>query len=224
MCIRDRAYRPVLFSELTPAATSDSIDQHLKDAKGFTSDLGIRGKIKNYFEYDLSGYYLIYNNKIGTIAQTNSLGQIYQFKTNLGQSHHRGFEGFLKLNLFAIFNKEKTLGDLELFASLAYNNAIYTKLKTTKVVNGTIETTELKNNRVEYAPRFINRFGLNYHYRFFTIGTLINWVDGVYTDAANTKEANSIATVGYLPSYWVMDASISFDILKDCLLYTSRCV
>lgn len=40
------AYRPVTFSELSPSATTETIDPNLKDASGFNADCGFRGTLK----------------------------------------------------------------------------------------------------------------------------------------------------------------------------------
>jgi Fe(3+) dicitrate transport protein len=41
-----QAYRPVLFSDITPPAVTDVIDPNLKDASGYNADLGYRGTFK----------------------------------------------------------------------------------------------------------------------------------------------------------------------------------
>ena len=56
-----QAYRPIQFANLQAPPTTDLIDQDLKDAKGFNFDIGYRGKVKNYLQFDLSGFYLQYN-------------------------------------------------------------------------------------------------------------------------------------------------------------------
>ena len=69
------------------------IDQDLKDAKGYNADLGYRGKIKNYLFFDAGIYYLQYNNRIGTIVQQRTDGSFYNYRTNVGNSSSKGFEG-----------------------------------------------------------------------------------------------------------------------------------
>ena len=48
------------------------IDPILKDERGFNSDIGIRGTIKNILYFDASLYYLYYNNRIGTTLETDT--------------------------------------------------------------------------------------------------------------------------------------------------------
>ena len=69
------------------------IDPILKDERGFNSDLGVRGKIKNIIYFDASLYYLYYKNRIGTTLQTDTtLFNTYQFRTNISKSRTLGLE------------------------------------------------------------------------------------------------------------------------------------
>jgi Fe(3+) dicitrate transport protein len=43
-----QAYRPMLYSDITPAASLDVVDPNLIDSKGFNADLGIRGNLNDY--------------------------------------------------------------------------------------------------------------------------------------------------------------------------------
>ena len=94
------AYRPVLFSVLTGNPTTDVIDQNLKDAKGYNIDLGWRGTVKEYLFFDVSGYFLQYNNRIGVIAQQRTDGTFYNFRTNIGNSSSKPA---IRLFIFSLF-------------------------------------------------------------------------------------------------------------------------
>jgi Fe(3+) dicitrate transport protein len=210
-----QAYRPVLFSDLTPTATTDSIGQNLRDAQGMNFDLGYRGKIKNWLEFDVSGFYMIYNNRIGTITQLTEEGKSYQLRTNLGNAHSRGAEAFVSFDPISLAKASTVYGSLKLWASVSYINAVYTKLSTTKVENGELVVTDLKNRKVENAPSFINRFGATYSYKFLALNYLVSWVDGAFADASNTILPNAAATTGFIPSYYVMDLNITMNFLKE---------
>jgi len=41
------------------------VDPNLKDEKGFSADIGFRGTIGEYLSYDLTGFLLSYNDRIG---------------------------------------------------------------------------------------------------------------------------------------------------------------
>jgi Fe(3+) dicitrate transport protein len=212
-----QAYRPVLFSDLTPGATTDSISQDLTDANGFNFDLGYRGKLKDWLEFDVSGFYVIYNNRVGTIAQQRENGTAYQLRKNLGNSHSRGAEIFISFDPLALSKVSSKLGNFKIWTSISYTNAIYTQLSSTKIEGGVVVTTDLSNKKVENAPEFTNRFGATYSYRFFEVNYVFHWVGGSYADATNQREPNAAATLGYIPSYYVMDLNLSMNFLKDRL-------
>jgi Fe(3+) dicitrate transport protein len=55
-----QAYRPIQFANLQAPPTTDVVDPDLKDSKGYNFDIGYRGKVKNYIQFDISGFYLKY--------------------------------------------------------------------------------------------------------------------------------------------------------------------
>ncbi len=209
-----QAYRPVLISDLTPPATTDVIDANLKDARGYNFDLGYRGKIKNYLNFDLDYFYVNYNNRIGTITQIDAANQRYQFRTNLGRSVSQGIEAYLEFDpTTAIFKKSK-VGYISIFASVAYIDATYRNFKTTSVANGQVVEGNLSGKRVENAPRKINRFGINYNKKSISVTWQLSDIGKAYADALNTEVANAAATTGVIPAYTVQDFSVSFKFLK----------
>lgn len=209
-----QAYRPVLISDLTPPATTDVIDQELKDAKGFNFDIGYRGKVSNFLNFDIDYFNLNYNNRIGTITQISN-GQSFQFRTNLGRSVSKGIEAYIEFDPVSAFMSSPKVGNLSLFASLAFIDARYRDFITTTVNNGQIVTGNLEGNRVENAPAQIHRFGATFAKKGFSITWQLSSVGEAYSDAANTKLANAAATTGLVPSYQVQDLSASLRFLKN---------
>jgi Fe(3+) dicitrate transport protein len=208
------AYRPVLISDLTPPATTDVIDPNLRDAKGFNFDVGYRGKVGNYLNFDVDYFFLNYDDRIGTLTQ-GSAGNFFQFRTNLGKSVSKGFEAYIEFDPFAAFIQNVKYGSLSLFASLAHVNASYRDFQVASVVNGQLTTTNLAGKRVENAPRSINRFGATYDKNLFSITWQLSYIGKAYADASNTVLPNSTATTGLIPSYQVQDLSASFKFLKN---------
>lgn len=209
-----QAYRPVLISDLTPPATTDVIDPELKDAKGYNLDIGYRGKVSNYLNFDIDYFNLNYNNRIGTITQITD-GRSFQYRTNLGRSVSKGFESYIEFDPVSAFMSSPKAGNLSLFASLAFIDATYRDFKTTSVTNGQITTGNLAGNLVENAPAQIHRFGATYAKKGFSITWQLSKVGETYADAANTEIANAAATTGLIPSYQVQDVSASFKFLKN---------
>lgn len=202
-----QAYRPVTFSELTPSATTEVIDPNLKDASGFNFDLGYRGSVKDYLNFDVGVFFLQYENRIGTISQNNST-----FKTNIGTSVSMGVESYIEFDPIKMLVENSKVGSLSLFASLSFIDAKYTKWNNPAIENDPAKS--IKDKRVENAPETIHRFGATYFLNRFSATFQLSKVGSVYTDAANTELPNTSGTTGKLSGYQVMDASVSYHFLE----------
>jgi Fe(3+) dicitrate transport protein len=202
-----QAYRPVLFSDLTANSITDVVDQNLKDAKGYNIDLGYRGRVKDYLFFDVSGFLLQYNNRIGLIAQQNLDGSFYNLRTNVGNSQSKGIEVLVEFNPIKAWLPSSTFGNVSLFASIALTDARYESLKVITRQGTSLVETNLKNNRVENAPKNIYRSGLTYSKKALTITAQYSYVSEAYSDANNTKTPTANGVNGLIPSYSVVDMS-----------------
>jgi Fe(3+) dicitrate transport protein len=210
-----QAYRPVLFSDVTPPSTTDVIDANLKDATGYNLDAGLRGSVSNWLSWDVSYYYLNYANRIGNLAQLNDNGSSYVFRTNLGTTTSTGLEAYGEIDFLALAGQDATFGNLSAFASVASIDARYQDFKITSVVAGAVTETNLKGNRVENAPNYIGRYGLRYSYHTVSVTWQYSQVSSQFTDATNTQKANVAATIGEIPAYSVQDLSASYQFLAS---------
>jgi len=217
-----QAYRPVLFSDITPPATTDVIDENLQDANGFNADLGYRGSFFDFINFDVSTFYIQYNNRIGTIRRfvdDDPAKATYQYRTNLGTSANKGIESYIDLNISNALEMNNEFGDLNLFASLAFINAEYVDFKTTSITgtapNIIIKEGNLKNNKVEFAPRQIHNIGLTYSLKGFSTTMQTRISSEVFSDATNTEIANSTGTIGKIDGYQVYDLSMEYKFLKN---------
>ena len=209
-----QAYRPVLISDLTPPATTDVIDQNLQDARGYNFDLGYRGNIGSFLTFDASFFYLNYADRIGTITQTAADGTRFQFRTNLGTSVSQGLEAYVEFDPITALVGNSSIGYIHLFASLAYVNAEYQDFKQTRISNGEIVVSNLAGNRVENAPRKINRYGATYRYKDFSMTWQLSDIGETFSDATNSEEPNAAATSGLIPAYAVQDLSAGYTYKK----------
>ena len=201
------AYRPVLFSDLSGNPTTDVIDQDLKDAKGYNIDLGYRGRIKDYLFFDVSGFLLQYNNRIGLIAQQKLDGSFYNLRTNVGNSRSNGLEALVEFNPVKAFTNNAKFGNLNFFASIALINAKYQSLKLITRQGSTLVENNLKNNRVENAPEKIYRMGVTYSRKQLTLTAQYSYVSAAFSDANNTRTPTANGTNGLIPSYQIVDIS-----------------
>ena len=117
-----QAYRPISYSELTPIGVTSKIDPNLEDAKGFNADLGYRGTVKNYLNFDIGLFYIAYDNRIGTILMDAGSSNPYTLRTNVANSVHKGLESYVEFNLLKYLNSHSKKG-LNIFNSLALINA-----------------------------------------------------------------------------------------------------
>ncbi|MBI1837486.1 MAG: TonB-dependent receptor [Flavobacteriia bacterium] len=188
-----QSFRPITYSDLTPFGTIAKIDPNLKDASADNLDFGIRGKLKNIVNFDFSLFYLNYKNKIGTVF-TDGIA----LRTNTGSSLHQGVETYIEINLLDGIIKSKAFGKLSVYNSYAYVNAQY--------VSG-----EFKGNQVEYAPKNIERVGLNYKLKNFSMNVQYSYTASSFGDASNAIFAED-ALSGIIPSYSLVDCSASYKV------------
>lgn len=197
-----QAYRPVDYAQLVPLGTVSKVDPNMKDPKGWNADLGIRGNIQQFFNYDIGLFYLSYNNRIGLVSKTDENGLPYTLRTNLDKSLHKGIESYVELNITRALQVSKSMGDLSIYNSLAYTRARYVK-------------GIYKGNQAEYAPEVINRIGITYTKKIVTSSFQFSNQSKAYGDAANT-ERSSNPIIGRIPGCSVVDwsMSISYNKLK----------
>ncbi len=194
-----QAYRPIQFANLQAPPTTDIIDENLRDANGYNIDLGYRGKIKDLLQFDVTGYYLKYNNRIGAITPS---GTSYRLITNVGNSSSKGFEGFMELNVLR-FISPAAKSEIKFFTAYSFTDARY---------NEDYKDENIKGKQIENAPRHIVRSGVTFNYKCLTVTQQFSYVDACYSDAGNTKLPNANGQTGVIPSYHIFDLSAGFKI------------
>lgn len=197
-----QAYRPIQFANLQAPPTTDVIDPNLKDAKGYNVDLGYRGKVKNFLQFDVSGYYLLYQNRVGTITPT---GTTYRLVTNVGNSISKGFEGFIEFNPVKAFTTNKVT-DVMVFASYSYTDASY---------SSDHKDAATKGKNVENAPKNILRTGISAGYKSILITGQVSYVGESFSDANNTATPTANGQNGLIPAYTVADLTATYKFSKN---------
>ncbi|MDW8075883.1 MAG: TonB-dependent receptor [Bacteroidota bacterium] len=194
-----QSWRPAQFSELFPNDPSIAVDPALRSSRGVSTDVGLRGTIAAVVSFDISGFYLYYGDRIGTVARA-ALGAdtvlltpgASQLRRNLGASEHRGVELYTEVFLSSLL----PLGEhgASLFATAAYTDARYTAGPTA-------------GKRVEYAPEWIVRGGVRYQWKqHVAISLQGSSVSECFSDASNTRSSAS-GINGVIPAYTVWDLS-----------------
>lgn len=209
-----QAYRPLQFADLTAPPTTNEIDPNLKDAKGYNTDIGYRGKVKNILQFDFSAFLLQYNNKVGTLSQQRADGSFYNLTTNVGNSISKGVEAFVEWNISKMWTDSKTKGELIVFTSYAYNDARFSNFKVIQKVGNSLIETNLKNKKVENAPEHIVRTGSTYSIKNLSWTVQYSYVGKTYSDANNTQTPTPNGQNGLIPSYAVLDLNMTWAFLK----------
>jgi Fe(3+) dicitrate transport protein len=204
-----QAYRPIQFADLSAPPTTDEIDQNLKDAKGFNADFGFRGKLWNFLLVDASIYWLQYNNRIGVIVQQRQDGSFYNFRTNVGNSVAKGFEGLVEANLGSKLFSTNTKWKWSLFTSYSLNDVRYQRFSVVaKNASGQLLTVDYSNKKVENAPTHILRTGTTVSFAKTSFTTQLSYVGDSFGDANNTLKPSANAQNGLIPSYAVIDLTL----------------
>ncbi len=196
-----QSYRPVTFNELWTTSAALTIDPNIAASKGWSSDAGIRGSVRNALYYDISTFWMQIEGRIGDVTVTDDNGNSVLMRTNVGNSKATGVEAYVDVHPLQFFSKCNKFGDLGLFSSVGYVEAYYTEGSN-------------KGKRVEYAPRWTVRSGLSYQYRRFSTTFTWTYNDAVYSDAKNTVYS-ATATSGWIPSYNVLDWSVTCKLPKN---------
>jgi len=192
-------YSPVNYSDIYVVSPDFKVDPNLKDVRGYNGDIGIRGNINNTLNFDIGGYVMYYDNRIGQIEEADNNGNIYTYQTNVANSRTLGIESFTEFDFFRLFKIDKLLGNLSAYATVAYTNALYYKSPYLSVID----------KSVEYVPEWINRYGCTYRYKKFSTSLQYSHVSMQYTDATNSISSADGVT-GIIPAYHVVDCSANY--------------
>jgi len=196
-----QAYRPIQFANLQAPPTTNVVDPELKDARGYNIDLGYRGKVNDYLQFDISGFYLEYNNRVGSIPQGSVL-----LVTNVGSSTSKGLESYIEANLMKAFASSSSPADLIVFGSYSFTDAKY---------GSDHKDASTKGKQVENAPRNIFRGGITVGYKGVLLTAQLSHVGSVFSDAVNTPAPTANWQNGPIPAYTVSDLTATYKFSRD---------
>jgi Fe(3+) dicitrate transport protein len=197
-----QTYRPVLFKDIIPTSVFEKVDPGIKDADGFNAEFGCRGAYK-FLKWDITGFFLQYTNRFGTLALTDSVGNFYTYRTNIGNAGTKGLELLLQANWSAPIGVGFTV-----FTSTSLMDGRYT--------SGTLRSGSsnqpIKGNKIESTPLFISRNGLTIQWKFLSTTLLVSHTSNSFADPLNTVLPNSTGTVGIVPGYTLTDINTSIQL------------
>ena len=190
-------YRAINFSDLRVVNPNFRIDPDLEDEKGYTADLGYRGRPFSWLRIDGSLFLLYYQNKIGQVLRADQapLFLDYRYRTNVAAARSFGIETLLE----ALLYQNKKGIQLQAYVNFAYTHARY--------LNS--EEPGITGKEIELVPPVIIRGGLQHNWRQWKIVAQYNWVATHYSDATNAVRT-STAVEGLIPAYQVADISCAY--------------
>lgn len=205
-----QAYRPVIFADIIPTTVFNKVDKKIKDASGYNEEAGVRGRIKNYINFDITFFQLTYRNRNSNIVLTDGNNQTFFYRTNTGDSRSRGIEAYIEIQPIKWLTSYKTSWQVSIFTSTAFINAHYIK---GTVVAGTINK-DISGNNVEAAPQWISRNGVQVRYKGFSTSVQYSYTGYTFSDALNIITPNASGTVGIVPSYQLVDCNFTYRFAK----------
>lgn len=192
-----QSYRPIEYSFLVPFGSSVRVARNLADPRAVSADVGFRGTLSELLTLDVGAFQLVYRDRIGLVSATAADGSTYLERRNVATSRHRGVEAYAELrSLGGLLGLPTSWGHIGLYDALGYVDARYT-------------TGEFAGNRVEYAPRVVNRLGTTFARGPVATTLQLSSTSRQYGDANNTVGGND-PTVGIIPPYRVLDWSGSW--------------
>jgi Fe(3+) dicitrate transport protein len=198
-------YRSVTFNDIRTVSPSIVIDPNIRDEKGFTSDIGVRGQLGNNVTFDASVYGLYYNDKIGEYFRLNPNGSAapVRYRSNIGTAVTYGFESMFDWSLSKTFFKNNENFTWNAFSNIAFTNSAYLKS----------DAPNIEGNKVEFVPLFNIKTGTGIGYKNFMTSLQFTYVSSQFTEANNSTTDNNDNTYGIfgeIPSYYVADFSASY--------------
>ncbi len=189
------------------------VDPNITDEEGFTSDLGLRGRVQNKLSYDLSVFGLKYNSRIGEVlkpeqrinaaGETVETGRIVRFRGNIGDALIYGAEAFADWNIKNTFFENRNSYRLNFFINSAFTRSEYIRS----------EQTNVEGNQVEFIPEVNLKTGVNLGYKNFLGSLQYTYLSSQFTDATNAPQDRNDSQRGIegaIPAYGIMDLSLSY--------------
>jgi Fe(3+) dicitrate transport protein len=190
-----QANRPVIFQDIIPGSPLNLISSDLEDSFGYNSEIGWESNPSDGLSFNATIFQTFIGNRLGNLLVEQE-GTTYLQKNNIGDSKTTGLE---------------LLWDWEFFRNESFSVSIYTSSSwmNAKYIKGEVSNGEsnvsIKGNKVEAAPEWISRNGLNFSSGLFHLSLQHQYVGESFADALNTRPPPQSGAVGIVPAYHVFD-------------------
>jgi Fe(3+) dicitrate transport protein len=197
-------YRSVTFTDISIINPAFSINPNITDEKGNTFDLGIRGKIKKILSFDLNLFNISYRNRIGFVQKVDRFNSVKSERGNVGNARLYGIESLIDINFVSWLKMDSTKYALSSFLNYSYINSEYIST----------EKSGIEGNKVEFVPTDNLKAGLMFGYKNLALNFQYSHVSQQFTDASNAVEGSISGVIGQIPTYNLLDFSMSYTLNK----------
>ncbi len=194
-------YRSITYSDMRISNPSSSVDPNMQDERGFTLDLGMRSEETKLFIYDGSFFILNYANRIGEFQTKDATGRFIRERTNIGHAVMIGVECYAEYDVVKLMLPKTKVWSGSVFMNTAFIKSEYVK----SIIPG------VQGNEVEFVPKFNMKAGVRGGYKKFKASFQYTHLTQQYSDATNAVDGGASAVVGLIPSYHIMDLSLSYE-------------
>ena len=163
-------------------------------------DLGIRTNETSLYNFDISAFYLNYNNRIGEVQFYDSSNRVLRRRGNIGQAVIMGLESYAEADFLQMAQPNNNLLRGVLFANIAFIHSAYKKSELPGIVG----------NQVEFVPNINLKTGIRLGYDKFNASFQYTYMSDQYSEATNARDGGVSAVIGLIPAYNVMDLSLSY--------------
>ncbi len=195
-------YRSITFSDMRISNPSSVIDPNMKDEKGYSIDLGVRTQQTTLYNFDVSAFFLNYNNRIGEVQFYDENNRVLRRRGNIGQAVIMGVESYIEGDLVKLVRPSHQALSGVLFANIALIHSTYQKS----------EIAGVAGNQVEFVPDVNLKSGIRLGYKNLKASFQYTYLSDQFSEATNAVDGGVSAVVGLIPAYDVMDFSISYQL------------
>jgi len=195
-------YRSVTFSDIRVVSPTFIVDPNIRDERGFTADIGLKGRVEKYLSYDFTFYSVLYDDRIGIVLDERA----NRVRKNIGQAIIGGSETLVNLNLARMITPDERTYKLNLFANLAFTYSQYLES----------EISNVKGKQVEFIPNSNIKSGINIGYKNLDLSYQFTYLSKQYTDVQNSGIAAAgdkrSGIIGPIPAYNISDITFSYKV------------
>lgn len=197
------AYRPMRYDDVGNPTAELALSNDPDVAAALNLEAGLRGQPVSGFFFDISLFQIDFEDKLENQLVPGTTDTI---RVNSGDARHRGLELAAEYDFF----HGDADNSLKLFGSIALLDAEITASRTAALVG----------NTPAYAPDYVAKLGLQYHWQDrLKVGLTGSMVDEHYWQDSNRSAGTGVFTIDALiPRYHVLDLSAEYRVLPKLSL------